>query len=164
MPVHEVATSAAMAVLQHLEPHCERIQVGGSIRRKVKNAKDIEIICIPKMVKISHQLNLFEEPVLHWIRDPAFCTAVNSFAFKKGGCAGKAMQRLDESGYVIDIFTANKINWGYIFLLRTGSREFNINLLERLKGRGFVCKDGYIYKGIAIVHIPEEIDISNSQK
>jgi len=49
----ESAQTLAEALKHHLEPYCERIEIGGSIRRKKPEVKDIELICIPKFAKIS---------------------------------------------------------------------------------------------------------------
>ena len=45
---YEVAIEIAEKVKALLLPHCERIEIAGSVRRKKPNVKDIEIVAIPK--------------------------------------------------------------------------------------------------------------------
>lgn len=45
---YEDAILIAERVKAELEPHCERIEIAGSIRRKKPEVKDIEIVAIPK--------------------------------------------------------------------------------------------------------------------
>jgi len=40
--------SLSKRIVNQLKPHCKRIEVAGSIRRKEKNPKDIDIVLIPK--------------------------------------------------------------------------------------------------------------------
>lgn len=47
VPYADALTIAELVVAQ-LAPHCERIQIAGSIRRKSRTVKDVEIVCIPK--------------------------------------------------------------------------------------------------------------------
>lgn len=153
------ATSIATNVLQELEPFCDRIQIGGSIRRKKKQVKDIEIICIPKQVGIPGQTDLFGQPAPTMVRDQNFCSTVDQWKFIKGQSTGKHIQREDSHGHQIDIFIADQFNWGYILLLRTGSKEFNMNVIEKLKDHGYRCRDGQILKNGYAVPVREEQDI-----
>ena len=45
---HAEAQAIAQEVVEQLRPHCERIVVAGSIRRKKSEVGDIEIVAIPK--------------------------------------------------------------------------------------------------------------------
>ena len=42
------AQQIAERIKSELAPHCDRIEIAGSIRRKKPEVKDIEIVCIPK--------------------------------------------------------------------------------------------------------------------
>ena len=42
------AKEIADSIIETLSPHCERCEIGGSIRREKEFVKDIEIVCIPK--------------------------------------------------------------------------------------------------------------------
>jgi len=44
----EFVIRLANKILRELKPYCKKIQIGGSIRRKEPNPKDIDIVLIPK--------------------------------------------------------------------------------------------------------------------
>ena len=70
------AKEIADSVLQKLKPHCERIEIAGSIRRKKANPNDIEIVAIPK----PYDVDLFESGI---------ATVVNQWEKVKGRLEGK---------------------------------------------------------------------------
>ncbi|HEX3051050.1 MAG TPA: hypothetical protein VHP83_10385, partial [Aggregatilineaceae bacterium] len=45
----EFAAKVAVKVCERLSPYCDRIAIGGSIRRKLSFVGDIELIAIPKI-------------------------------------------------------------------------------------------------------------------
>lgn len=46
------AEQLAHRLVELLTPHCERIDVAGSIRRKKQEVGDIEIVCLPKKIEV----------------------------------------------------------------------------------------------------------------
>ncbi len=50
-------------LLRLLAPHCERIAVAGSIRRKKPHVKDIELLCASKVTSAA---DLFGRAVTNW--------------------------------------------------------------------------------------------------
>src|SRR3989344_1789872 len=42
------AYAIATAIVEQLRPHCIRIEIAGSLRRKKSEVKDIDIVAIPK--------------------------------------------------------------------------------------------------------------------
>jgi len=66
---------------------------------------------------------------------------VNSLPAVRGTATGKSTQRILPEGINLDIFTAVKDNWGFIFAIRTGSAEYS----HRILANGWV-KAGY--KGV----------------
>lgn len=65
------ALKIAEAVLKELGPHCERIAIAGSVRRRKPEVKDIEIVAIPK----PYETGLFESGI---------ATVVNKWKPNKG--------------------------------------------------------------------------------
>ncbi len=57
--LYEQALEIAERTKALLAPHCERIEIAGSIRRKKPHVKDIEIVAIPK----SYNIGLFESGI-----------------------------------------------------------------------------------------------------
>lgn len=146
---HEIALS----LQNELSPFCDRIAIAGSIRRKRNLIKDIEIVCIPKTEIITTQTSLFASSP-HEVRSINFCKEVDKYEKVKGKSeTGKYLQRRNDQGIIFDIFIANARNWGYIKVLRTGSKAFNFIMLDALKKAGYMCKDGYVWKSDRIVSV-----------
>ena len=80
------ATAIAERVVEILRPHCDRIEVAGSVRRGKPEVGDIEVVCIPRTTVSG----LFGDIVE---RDPAFCRAVDQWDRIKGTSTGKYTQR-----------------------------------------------------------------------
>lgn len=120
-----------------LAPHCERIEIAGSIRRKKAICNDIELVCIPK----AEQFGLFGESDGHCAE---FCSAVNSLEKVKGDPDGRYTQRLlletdFQTGQrlKLDIFMTTELGWGYIFAIRTGSANFSSYLAREWVKKGY---------------------------
>jgi DNA polymerase/3'-5' exonuclease PolX len=111
-----------------LAPLCERIEIAGSIRRRKPQVNDIEIVCIPRG------------------RDMyGFVTEVNKLEKAKGEPTGKYTQRYLPEGIKLDLFMANKDNWGMILAIRTGSADFSHQVLAvGWTRRGYKSKDGVL--------------------
>lgn len=112
----EEATALANEIVALLAPHCDRIQIAGSIRRQHPFPGDIEIVCIPKY---------------DIVRSRQFVELVDSWEKVRGDArTGKATQRIYKQQKV-DIFMCGPENWGYIFAIRTGSAGFSHLTLAR---------------------------------
>jgi len=140
------AENEAQEAKKLLEPHCIRIQIAGSIRRKKKLIKDIEIVAIPK----PYNIGLFQSGI---------ATVLDKWKVKKGHLPCKYTQRILPSGIKLDLFFADKINWGYILAIRTGSSTFSNNLAKRWLKMGYKGQDGYLTRNGIVVNTPEEKDI-----
>ncbi|HTA83476.1 MAG TPA: hypothetical protein VK783_11095 [Bacteroidia bacterium] len=146
---YEIALPIAEEVLKLLSPHCFRCEIAGSLRRKKSEVGDIDIVLFPR----PYGINLLESGI---------ATVVNKWMKVKGELPCKHTQRLLPSGVKLDLFFANKTNWGYIYTIRTGSVEFN----KRKLASGWVRKgyegiEGYLYKEGKRIDVPEEIDLFN---
>jgi DNA polymerase/3'-5' exonuclease PolX len=121
---HAQAVILAEEALNTLKPYCDRICIAGSIRRMKPECKDIELVCIPRMVPGG----LFgDEPEV----DPGFCAVVNQWSKVKGEPTGKYTQRVLPGGMALDLFMADAENWGLILAVRTGSAGFSHRVLGR---------------------------------
>jgi len=137
------AQQIAEKVKKQLEPYCDRIQTGGSIRREKPIVKDIEIIAIPND---RFQLGLI----------------VNKWKKIKGDVGGKYLQRELPEGIKLDLFFANEKNWGLIYAIRTGSAEYSHKTLAiGWVKAGYKSKEGTLYKDKIPVEVREEIDLFN---
>ncbi len=137
----------AQDVLAQLAPHCVRCEIAGSIRRKKEMCKDIEIVCIPQPYEGS---GFFESGI---------ATVVNRWEKVKGELPCLYTQRILPEGIKLDLFIATPENWGYIFMLRTGSREFNFRWVIALKNKFYRLHDGGIFANGRAVPVREESDV-----
>ena len=139
------ALNIAEKVKSLLAPHCERIEIAGSIRRKKPNVKDIEIVAIPK----PFETGLFESGI---------ATVVNKWDKVKGELPCKYTQRILPYGIKLDLFFAERGNWGLIYAIRTGSAEYSHKVLAtQWVKRGYKSEGGYLlYNGRKILVLEEE--------
>lgn len=95
----------AKRVVEILAPHCERIEIAGSIRRKKSEIADIEIVCIPK-----RESDMFGAPAEVC---EGFTKAINQWKSVRGDADGRYTQRIlpNTDGFTVDIFIADNDNW-----------------------------------------------------
>lgn len=149
-----------------LEHHTERIAIAGSIRRERTTVKDIEIVCVTKYVpvskdlfgKVSRFVDLIEERVEELVRSGVLVFRdVNGR--KLNGPKYKALELCDSS-IAVDLFIVRApATWGVIYLLRTGSGDFNKRLLKVVERRGMKMSDGRLLRNGIAIETPEELDV-----
>lgn len=147
---YEDALAIATDIMEQLRPHCLRIQIAGSIRRKEALIGDIEIVAIP----LPYATGLFED---------GLASIVNRWEKVKGKLVyGKSRytQRVLPSGIKLDLFFATPENWGQTFAVRTGSEYYSWKVLAiGWCKRGFNSIDGYLMKGGKRYEVREEQDL-----
>lgn len=146
----EEALPIAERTLELIKPHCYRAEIGGSIRRRKPECKDIEIIIIPKF---------FDRGLL----ESGLATVVNRWEMVKGPMIyGKTRytQRILPEGIKLDLFFATSENWGLVLATRTGSAEYSHKVLARgWVKQGYKSVGGYLMKGDEQVNVYEEEDL-----
>lgn len=145
------ARNIAESILKELSPHCERIEIAGSIRREKDFVKDIELVAIPK----PYQTGLFED---------GLASVVNQWTKVKGEMEyGKCKytQRILPSGIKLDLFFATPKNWGLIFAIRTGSADYSHKVLAtKWVQKGYKSVDGNLtLNGGRTISVYEEQDL-----
>jgi DNA polymerase/3'-5' exonuclease PolX len=146
---YEKAIIIANKIKAQLEPHCERIEIAGSIRRKKSEVKDIEIVAIPK----PYGTELFESGI---------ATIVNQWQKVKGELPCKYTQRILPEGIKLDLFFAERDNWGNTYAMRTGSADYShLKLASRWKFMGYISKDGFLHRDNQKIVLREEEDLFN---
>jgi DNA polymerase/3'-5' exonuclease PolX len=144
---YATAYKIALEVLEQLKPHCERIEIAGSVRRKKAEVGDIEIVAIPKPYKIG----LFQTGI---------ATVVNQWQKVKGELPCKYTQRILPSGIKLDLFFAEEGNWGSVFAIRTGSADYSHKVLANGWVRqGFKSEGGYLFRDGERYEVREEKDL-----
>jgi DNA polymerase (family 10) len=160
----EAAQVIAEGAVHYLRPYCERIEIGGSIRRKKKTVGDIEIVAIPKVKKA---LDLFGQPTGEeelMISQGIDDANTREWFWLKTISMGHRYWKLANArnqNFPIDLFLVRPpAQWGPIFALRTGSADFSKRLMTALRARGYRSEDGRILdKKDNLIDCPEEQDV-----
>ncbi len=112
------ALKIAEKTMATLAPHCEKISIAGSIRRKKSEVKDIEILAIPKPYTPG---GIFEDGI---------ATVINRWKKVKGTLPCKYTQRVLPEGIKLDLFFTTPENWGYRLATRTGPALYSQKVLS----------------------------------
>ncbi len=141
------ALNIANEIKELLSPHCERISIAGSIRRRKTEVNDIEIVAIPK----PYETGLFENGI---------AKVVNQWEKVKGELPCKYTQRILPHGIKLDLFFAEPGNWGLIYAIRTGPADYSHKVLATgWVKRGYKSENGYLVANGKQIMIPEEEDL-----
>jgi len=120
----EVAQKIAVDICYKLQPFCEKINIAGSVRRGTPEVKDIEIVCVPKMV-VGGQDSLFDEGTRFYMVSPDFVRTVTELgAIIKGKPTGKYMQISLPEGINLDLFIPDDFDYYRQYAIRTGSANY----------------------------------------
>lgn len=144
------AKAIAEKIIEEMRPHCERIEIAGSIRRKKSTAGDVEIVAIAK----PYATGIFED---------GLAKIVNKWAKVKGEMVYglcKYTQRILPCGLKLDIFFATPENWGSILAIRTGSADYSHKVLARgWTNNGYKSEGGILIREGERFTVPEEKDL-----
>jgi DNA polymerase/3'-5' exonuclease PolX len=143
------ATAIAERVKARLAPHCVRIEIAGSIRRRQGDVGDIEIVAIPKP---------YDESPLFL---SGIALVVNQWPKVRGELPCKYTRRELPDGIELDLFFATLDNWGLIYAIRTGSADYSHHVLAHgWSVRGFKSIEGVLHNSLGRpVVTPEEEDV-----
>jgi DNA polymerase/3'-5' exonuclease PolX len=145
----------AEGICTKLGQYCERIKIAGSVRRIKPECRDIELVCWPKL---EEEQGLFGGTG-RMVACKGFVDAVNYWEKVKGEPTGKYTQRIGPEGIKLDIFMANKDNWGLILAIRTGSAEYSKRLANQWVKLGYHSVDGILTLDGTPVSVHEEVDL-----
>ena len=106
------AAGIAQDIITHVHPSMSRIEVAGSIRRRKPVVGDIELVALPsdreRMVELLGDMGQFIKPgvpgAIPWDPNPD----------------AKYLRMRLPSGANLDVFIASELNWGGLYLMRTG--------------------------------------------
>lgn len=146
--IHSEAHKIALRVVEELRPYCDKIEIAGSIRRNKPEVKDIEIVVIPKLWETGLFINGIGEVISKWEKVKGDVENDNTV---------KYTQRILPEGIKLDLFFANELNWGAIFLIRTGDWEFSKKFMGTIMPKhGLQQKDGFVWANNKVIAIKDE--------
>jgi DNA polymerase (family 10) len=141
------AYEIALKVLEELKPHCERIEIAGSLRRKKADIGDIDMVLINK----PYSTGLFESGI---------ATVINQWQKVSGELPCKHIERILPEGIKLDIYITTEENWGNIYAMRTGSKDYSHKVLGNGWVRqGFKSDGGYLFRDGERYEVREEKDL-----
>ncbi|MBI4024812.1 MAG: hypothetical protein HY360_07500 [Verrucomicrobia bacterium] len=142
------ALAIVRALLPFLQPHCQRLIVAGSLRRRKSEVGDIEILYIPKFGKVSDPGDLFDSPIEmnemdrvldQLLADGIIAKRLNVKDSTTWGNQNKLATH-QYSGIPVDLFATNEICWHNDLVCRTGGAQSNIQIAQAAQARGWQWK------------------------
>jgi DNA polymerase (family 10) len=112
------AITVAAHIIKKLQPFCQKITLAGSLRRKISNPHDIDIVLISKpgrLQEIQHKFDTLTTPTM--------------YGDKK--MSGKTQ------GYQVDLFFATPQNYESMLMFATGPAGANIKKRVDAKAKGW---------------------------
>lgn len=139
------AVPIAEKFVEYLTPHCHRIVVAGSIRRRKPFVKDIEILMVSKKGSQADPNDLFDRQIAR----PAAAIALDELL--KLGVITKRLSKIGneswgpenklavhaKSGIPIDFFLVPERNWWNALVVRTGPAKSNKAIASAALARGW---------------------------
>jgi len=124
-----VVIHLANKIVKTIRPFCSRIQIVGSIRRKVKNPVDIDIALIPKTEKDKDRIEELLKKKGRYIQ----------------GGEKRATFRIE--GVKVELYYTNKEEWGAALLAYSSEFGAGIGLRMVAKRKGFKLSQHGLFKG-----------------
>lgn len=162
------AKRCAARLVDWLKPHCERIEVAGSIRRGRPLCSDVDLLVIPKKTV---ERDIFGVPVREtnntW-REIDRRASADKWKMLR---AGADIVSWVHAGVQVDVFFTEPQYWGTMLLCKTGSKEHNIWLSNYaislggkwhpthglyIRGKRVSDTEEAIYEAIGVAFVPPE--------
>lgn len=148
----------AESLCVEMQPYCQRVEIAGSIRRQKDEPKDIEIVCVPRFEEEEGVANLFETQMVQINTLRRWADSEAPLVWSKRG--EKYMRGWWATHNIhVDIFCCTPDNWGYIFMLRTGSAEFMTQVVTHARKIGKRFDEGRLWVSGIPVETREEADV-----
>jgi len=162
------AEALAYEVLDLFDGTCNRVMIGGSIRRLKPDVKDIEIILEPKIE--AGGVDLFGDATdainRQFVRAKELRAAgvfLDRLSIDDKAAFGERFQRVLYKGIPLDIFCCvPPAQWGVIATIRTGSGDFNKRIVRKWAEGGTVLRvgmeirDGQLWDQGKVIPTPTE--------
>lgn len=140
------AYDVAVEVKTALAESVEKINIAGSIRRKLDTVHDVDIVCLPVYVH-DRQPSLFEEG--DGLDQYTFPKLMNAVARFQNVDIGNKIIKFEHNGIPVELYLAEPGGWNYgaLWQMRTGSPSFNVDLCMKAQDMGLRYSAGYgIYR------------------
>jgi DNA polymerase/3'-5' exonuclease PolX len=125
--IYAEARKLTVELCYKLQPHCDKINIAGGVRRKKADCHDIEIICLPQTIELK---DLFDNKIGSAV-NPQFAKMVENELGKvvKGKSDGRMMQIKLPQGIMLDLFTPQPDDYFRQYVIRTGSANYSAKVI-----------------------------------
>lgn len=160
------AIAVARELVAALQPHCERLIVAGSLRRKMAEVGDVEILFIPKTR--TEKIDLLRTGTISLADLELERLLANGTIAKRAGKNGStawgdknklAIHRA--TGIPVDFFATSAACWYNYLVCRTGPAVLNMMIAKNAIARGF--KWHPYGTGFEVVASGQHIDMDSEQ-
>lgn len=130
----------AERIREAYSPHCELMEVAGSVRRRAHECGDIEFVCIPKI-----KGNLFGEASGRTQLDEQLERDVATGLLGKVVLNGPRQKRIElvgRGGLCVEFFCVDAVRFGVAMAIRTGPSAFSKAIVTE-RSRGGLLPDGH---------------------
>jgi len=140
-----LACGVARVLVRALGPHCERLIVAGSLRRKKAEVGDVEIVYVPRTESTPNPAALFgDEMITINHADGAIAELLRiGFLEKRRNVLGSEMWGAQNklalaalSRVPVDLFATTAANWWNYVVCRTGGSVTNVAICDAAIRRG----------------------------
>lgn len=118
------AQTLAAELIELIKPYCLRIEVAGSVRRECNEVNDIDIVLI------QHPYRLEQFMQSQAAKDAQIEVKNN---WNKDLKWGPKHKQIRFKGVKVELWLADKLNWGLQLMIRTGSADFTPKMLAQWK-------------------------------
>jgi DNA polymerase/3'-5' exonuclease PolX len=152
----EIARHVALGLLEALSPVCARIEVAGSIRRRMPWIGDIELVAIPRyreepslLPDEPTRIDALDELVTKLVADGDLGKRLDA---KGRPRFGPKLKYLTYQDVAVDLFSVRAETWGVQFTLRTGPADYSHQLVTH-QGKSFRDFTGRLRPGLLPRHL-----------
>jgi len=117
---YDEALAVAEGTVAALLPHCERIEIAGSLRRRRPVVHDIDLVVQP--------------------REASALALSMALGFAQVVSQGPKIWQLEVQGISVDVYLAGPEQFATLLLIRTGSAQHNVMLASLARAKGLHLK------------------------
>ncbi len=140
----DVAMKVAKEICLALKPHCARLVVAGSMRRRKETVKDVEILYVGRTIVQQAPEDMFMRVTVNLADQEIAILEHKGFLERRRNVNGSQMwgeknklARHVASGIPIDLFATTDESWFNYLVCRTGPAELNTVIATRAQDMGW---------------------------
>lgn len=149
---YDEALALAGEVVELLQVACDRIEIAGSLRRKMQFIGDVEIVAAPRFeeerslfAELPTRTNALDELVGQLVADGTLAKRLDANERPR---FGSKLKYLSYRGFAVDLFAViPPAQWGVIFAIRTGPADYSHQFVTT-QGQSFRDFEGFRRGGL----------------